>query len=140
MGWSSYDLSRVKKEAEIRSGSKCDLSAITARGYGKSQKVDTRHNKLCLLTFIYNQRKLPFIRPNDQNFDCLRPNDETHRQPDIWVFKIYLCKRPNFVYVYRRDVRITREGLVNHEPKASDLQAFRVFSQHPKWVITPVNP
>ena len=86
MGWSSYDLSRVKKEAEIRSGSKCDLSAITARGYGKSQKVDTQHNKLCLLTFIYNQRKLPFIRPNDQNFDCLRPNDETHRQPDIWVF------------------------------------------------------
>ena len=73
MGWSSYDLSGVEKEAEIRSGSKCDLSAITARGYGKSQKVDTQHNKLCLLTFIYNQRKLPFIRPNDQNFDCLRP-------------------------------------------------------------------
>ena len=26
------------------------------------------------------------------------------------------------------------------EPKASDLQAFRVFSQHPKWVIMQVNP
>ena len=23
---------------------------------------------------------------------------------------------------------------------ARDLQAFSVFSQHPKWVITPVNP
>ena len=29
---------------------------------------------------------------------------------------------------------------VNYEPKASDLQAFQVFSKHPKWVITPVNP
>ena len=28
----------------------------------------------------------------------------------------------------------------NHESKASDLQTFRVFSQHHKWVITPVNP
>ena len=27
-----------------------------------------------------------------------------------------------------------REKLVNYEPQASDLQAFRVFSQHPKWV------
>ena len=27
-----------------------------------------------------------------------------------------------------------------NEPKASDLQAFRVFSQHPAWVITPLNP
>ena len=27
-----------------------------------------------------------------------------------------------------------------NEPKASDLQAFWVFSQHPKWFITPVNP
>ena len=33
-----------------------------------------------------------------------------------------------------------REKLVNHEPKARDLQAFLVFSQHPKWVITPINP
>ena len=23
--------------------------------------------------------------------------------------------------------------LVNHDPQASDLQAFRVYSQHPKW-------
>ena len=30
--------------------------------------------------------------------------------------------------------------LINHVPKASDLQAFRAFSQHPKWVITLVNP
>ena len=28
----------------------------------------------------------------------------------------------------------------NHERKASDLQACQVFSKHPKWVITPVNP
>ena len=33
-----------------------------------------------------------------------------------------------------RDVGRTREKLVNHEPQASDLQAFRVFSQHSKWV------
>ena len=26
-------------------------------------------------------------------------------------------------------------GLVTHEPKASDLQAFLVFSQHPAWII-----
>ena len=25
-------------------------------------------------------------------------------------------------------------------PSARDLQAFRVFSQHPAWVFTPVNP
>ena len=39
-----------------------------------------------------------------------------------------------------RDVDRTREKLVNHEPWARDLQAFRVFSQRPMWVITPVNP
>ena len=27
-----------------------------------------------------------------------------------------------------------KKKLVNYEPQASDLQAFRVFSQHPKWV------
>ena len=27
-----------------------------------------------------------------------------------------------------------------NQKMASDLQAFLVFSQHPKWVITPVNP
>ena len=35
------------------------------------------------------------------------------------------------------------KGLIKNmflEPKASDLQAFRVFSQHPKWVMMPVNP
>ena len=31
-----------------------------------------------------------------------------------------------------RWVPLTREKLVNHEPKASDLQAFRVFFQNPK--------
>ena len=38
------------------------------------------------------------------------------------------------------DVERTLKKLVNHEPKASDLQAFLVFSQHPTWSITPVNP
>ena len=41
------------------------------------------------------------------------------------------------------DVGRTREKLVklvNHEPKASDLQAFLMFSQHPAWVITPGKP
>ena len=35
-------------------------------------------------------------------------------------------------------------GVITHagcwEYSARDLQAFRVFSQHPKWVITPVKP
>ena len=31
-----------------------------------------------------------------------------------------------------RDVGRTRDKLVIHEPKAIDLQAFRVFSHHPK--------
>ena len=82
---------------------------------------------------------------------------------------MYLSNRPHFKWVYRRDktilVRyvlsylsgtlyldpsvslhekslcvITREKLVNQSPSARDLQAFLVFSQHPKWVITPVNP
>ena len=39
-----------------------------------------------------------------------------------------------------RDAGKTLEKLVNHGLKASDLQAFRVFSQHPNCVITPVNP
>ena len=34
----------------------------------------------------------------------------------------------------------TLEKLVNYSPSARDLQAFLVFSQHPAWVITPVNP
>ena len=40
---------------------------------------------------------------------------------------------------YRRDNPF---GMLGEHLKrsAGDLQAFRVFSQHPKWVITPVNP
>ena len=34
----------------------------------------------------------------------------------------------------------TRAKLVNHEPKASDLQDFQVLSKNSKWVIKPVNP
>ena len=56
-----------------------------------------------------------------------------------------LSNRPHFLWVYRRDNSRGMFGehdkkLVNHEPKASDLQASRMFSQHPKWFITPVNP
>ena len=39
-----------------------------------------------------------------------------------------------------RDVGRAQEKLVNHELHASNLQAFRVFSQHPKCVIMPVKP
>ena len=50
----------------------------------------------------------------------------------------YLSNRPRFLWVYRRDnprmLEEHEEKLVNHEPKASVLQAFRVFSQHPKLV------
>ena len=51
----------------------------------------------------------------------------------------------HFLSVYRRNNPRGMLGeheksfSVNHEPKASDLQAFRVLSQHPKWVIMPVN-
>ena len=38
------------------------------------------------------------------------------------------------------DVGRTLEKLVNHLPSACDLHAFLVFSQHPAWVVTPVNP
>ena len=41
--------------------------------------------------------------------------------------------------ITQRDVGRTREELANHELKASDLQAFLMFAQHPKWVIMPVN-
>ena len=44
-----------------------------------------------------------------------------------------LSNRPNFLWVCQRDNpgRMLGEMLVNHVPKAIDLQAFRVFSQHP---------
>ena len=32
------------------------------------------------------------------------------------------------------------EKLVNHLPSVRDLETFLVFSQHPAWVIMPVNP
>ena len=57
----------------------------------------------------------------------------------------YKSNRTHFLRVYRHDkptwdVGRTLEKLVNHSHSACDLQAFLVFSQHPKWVITPVNP
>ena len=62
----------------------------------------------------------------------------------VLLFRCLLLKqRPHFLLVYRRDTlrgMLGTRKLVNHEPKASDLQAFRVISQHSKWVITPVNP
>ena len=33
----------------------------------------------------------------------------------------------------------TRENIVSHEPKASNLQALRVFYKHPALFIEPVN-
>ena len=51
---------------------------------------------------------------------------------DIAVYN----KKPNYII----DVGRTLEKLGNKEPKTSDLQAFLVFSQHPAWVITPLNP
>ena len=47
--------------------------------------------------------------------------------------RVYLSNRSHFLLVYRRDN--PREKLREHEKRA-----FLVFSQHPKWVITPVNP
>ena len=51
-------------------------------------------------------------------------------------FKLfYKSNRLHFLSVYR----FTLEKLVSHSPSARDLQTFLVFSQHPAWVITPVN-
>ena len=70
--------------------------------------------------------------------------------PPFWFF--YMCFCPcvmnscSFVdHVYISQIKpiyaiIKLEKLVNHLPAARDLQAFLVFSQHPAWVITPVNP
>ena len=57
----------------------------------------------------------------------------------------YKSNRPHFLWVYRRDKPLgmlgeNKKKLVNHEPKAIDLQAIFAFSQYPAWVITPVNP
>ena len=38
-----------------------------------------------------------------------------------------------------RDVGRTGEEIVSHEPKASDLQDFRVLFQRPKCFIEPIN-
>ena len=45
---------------------------------------------------------------------------------------VHLSNRPHFLWVYLRDnprgmLGEHEKKLVNHEPKASDLQAFRVF-------------
>ena len=68
-----------------------------------------------------------------------------HMSYNITWHMLYLSNRPHFLWVYRRDnprgmLGEHEKKLVNHSPSARDLQAFRVFSQHPKWVITPVNP
>ena len=39
------------------------------------------------------------------------------------------------VYCAGKLIENAFRGLVNHELKTSDLQAFLVFSQHPAWVI-----
>ena len=36
------------------------------------------------------------------------------------------------------DVGRTREEIVSHKPKASDVQAFQVFFQNPAWIIEPL--
>ena len=48
--------------------------------------------------------------------------------------------RSYFITFITWDVGRTLEKLVNSSPSARHLQAFLVFSQHPAWVITPVNP
>ena len=50
----------------------------------------------------------------------------------------YLSNRPQFLWVNRRDNTLGMSG--EHSPSVPDLPAFLVFSQHPEWVITPVNP
>ena len=76
---------------------------------------------------------------------------------------ILLSNRPHFLWVYRRDkpwafnqserahylsyfincnnyLSLVLPSVWNVSPSARDLQAFLVFSQHPAWFITLVNP
>ena len=52
----------------------------------------------------------------------------------IKTIENYLSMRPHFLWVYQRDNRRGKLG------EQSDLQAVRVLSQHPKWVVKLVNP
>ena len=60
------------------------------------------------------------------------------------LYNIFYVMLYNICYVILFNIKCydirTLEKLVNHSPSARDLQAFLVFSQHPAWVITPVNP
>ena len=66
----------------------------------------------------------------------------------IWHY-LSICKQQtafSMGFNYRRnkptrDIGRTREKqLVNQEPRVSDLQAIRVFSQHPKWIFNAGKP
>ena len=52
---------------------------------------------------------------------------------------LQLSNRPHFLWVYQRD---NRRGMLGEAEKslAHDLQAFRLFSQHPKWVYHASKP
>ena len=56
----------------------------------------------------------------------------------VVIVIVYLSNRPHFLWVYRRDnprgmLGEHEKKLVNHEPKASDLQAFRVCTYSDRW-------
>ena len=51
----------------------------------------------------------------------------------------YESNRPHFLWVYRHDNTLVMLGEHSKMPLARDLQAFLMFSQHPVWVITPLN-
>ena len=57
----------------------------------------------------------------------------------------YESNRPHFLWVYKGNNPLgmfgrTREKFVNHEPRASDLQTFRVFSQTSQVGYYPYKP
>ena len=63
----------------------------------------------------------------------------------VYLKLFYKSNRPHFLWVYKRDNPLGMFGkntrkACKSRAEARDLQAFQVFSQHPKWVIMPVNP
>ena len=61
----------------------------------------------------------------------------TKVEPAFWL--VIKAIDWHFPWVYRRDDPLAKVARINHSPSPRDLLAFLVFSQHPVWVITPVN-
>ena len=96
--------------------------------------------QICLVRALKERRKATsgcyFWSPVRQSFRCLLDKFTSNVQSSrkLWQIRagFYLS---NIFYSFSLVLLVSY--LSN---SARDLQAFLVFSQHPKWVITPVNP